>query len=71
MEPTRVVYEDLVEDYEGTLLRMLEEIDVPVPENFSVPEPKMKRQADELSEDWVRLYNEAQAARQRTYAGRL
>jgi len=63
VEPLRVVYEDLVEDYEGTMLRLLEGLGIPIPENFSIEKPKMKRQADELSEEWVRLYDERAAAR--------
>jgi trehalose 2-sulfotransferase len=59
VEPLEVLYEDLVEDYEGTVLWLLEGIGVPVPENFVVEAPKMRRQADDLSEEWVRLYNEA------------
>ena len=58
VEPMEVVYEELVEDYEGTVLCLLEGIGVSIPENFAVTEPKMKRQADELSEEWLRLYNE-------------
>ena len=58
VEHVEVLYEDLVEDYEGTVLWLLEEIEVSIPENFAVLQPKMRRQADELSEEWVRLYNE-------------
>ena len=63
VEPLKVVYEELVEDYEGTVLRLLDGIGVPVPENFAVEKPRMKRQADELSEEWIRLYDERAAAR--------
>jgi trehalose 2-sulfotransferase len=63
VEPLRVVYEDLVEDYEGTMLRLLQGIGIPIPENFAVEKPRMKRQADGLSEEWVRLYDERAAAR--------
>jgi trehalose 2-sulfotransferase len=58
VEPMEVVYEELVEDYEGTVSWLLEGIGISIPENFAVTEPKMKRQADELSEEWLRLYNE-------------
>jgi LPS sulfotransferase NodH len=61
VEPLRVVYEELVEDYERTVLRLLDGIGVAMPENFAVEEPRMKRQADELSEEWVRLYDERAA----------
>ena len=63
VEPLTVVYEDLVEDYEGTVLWLLDGIGIPVPENFAVEKPRMKRQADELSEEWVRLHDERAAAR--------
>ena len=61
-EPIRVIYEDLVEDYEGTILRLLDGLGIPTPKGFAVEEPKMKRQADDLSEEWVRLFNEREAA---------
>jgi LPS sulfotransferase NodH len=63
VDPLEVVYEDLVEDYRGTVLWLLEGIGIPVSENFAFAEPKMRRQADELSEEWVRLYDERAAAR--------
>jgi LPS sulfotransferase NodH len=43
------------------VLRLLDGISVAIPENFAVEEPRMKRQADELSEEWVRLYDERAA----------
>ncbi len=63
VEPLEVVYEDLVEDYEGTALRLLDGIGISVPEHVTIEEPKMKRQADDLPEEWVRLYEERAAAR--------
>jgi len=63
VEPLEVLYEDLVEDYEGIVLRLLEGIGVPIPEDFVIEAPKMRRQADDLSEEWVRLYNEAASVR--------
>ena len=58
IEPLRIVYEEFVEAYEDSVLELLDGIGIPVPEGFAVEEPKMKRQADETSEEWVRLYNE-------------
>jgi trehalose 2-sulfotransferase len=63
VEPLPVVYEDVAEDYEGTVFRLLDGIGISVPENVAVEKPRMKRQADELSEEWVRLYDERAAAR--------
>jgi LPS sulfotransferase NodH len=62
VEPLKVVYEDLVGDYEATVLRLLDGIGMDVPEGFTVEAPGMKRQADELSEEWVTLYTEQKAA---------
>ena len=63
VEPMEVAYEEVVEDYEGTISWLLEGIGVLITENFAVTAPKMKRQADELSEEWVRLYNERAAVK--------
>jgi LPS sulfotransferase NodH len=63
VEPMEVVYEELVEDYRGTVSWLLDGIGIPVPENFAIAEPRMRRQADELSEEWVRLYDEHAAAK--------
>jgi len=63
MEPLEVLYEELVADYEGTVSWLLEGIGIPVPEGFAVEAPRMRRQSDELSEEWVRLYNEAALVR--------
>jgi LPS sulfotransferase NodH len=63
VEPLKVVYEELLEDYEGTVLRLLDGLGVPVPEKFAVEQPRMKQQADDLSEEWVGLYNERAAVK--------
>jgi LPS sulfotransferase NodH len=62
IEPLRIVYEEFVEAYEENVLGLLNGLEIPIPEGFTVTQPKMKRQADELSEEWVRLYNEHKAA---------
>jgi trehalose 2-sulfotransferase len=64
VEPLKVVYEEFVDAYKESVLRLLEDIGVSVPEDFIVEEPKMKRQADTLSEEWVSLYHEYKAARE-------
>jgi len=62
IEPLKVVYEEFIEAYEESVLGLLEGIGISVPEDFTVARPKMKQQADETSEEWVRLYNERKAA---------
>jgi LPS sulfotransferase NodH len=63
VEPLEVVYEDLVEDCEGTVLRLLDDIDTSIAHNFTAKKPRMKRQADNLSRKWARLYDDRAAAR--------
>jgi trehalose 2-sulfotransferase len=58
VETVRVIYEDLVEDYQGTMLRLLGEIGIDIPEGFAMENPRMERQANEHSEEWVRRYQE-------------
>jgi len=62
IEPSRVVYEEFVEAYEESVLGLLEDIGVLIPKGFVVSKPKMKRQMDETSEEWVRLYHQRKAA---------
>ncbi len=71
IEPVQVVYEDLVDDYRGTIEQVVREVGIPIPDDFAPVQPKMKRQADELSEEWVRLYGEGKAARTVIHAGRV
>jgi LPS sulfotransferase NodH len=70
-EPVEVVYEDLVDDYVETVSRVVRETGIPVADDFTLVQPKMKRQADDLSEEWVRLYNEGKVARTNIHAGRI
>ena len=58
VEVVRVLYEDLFEDYRDTMLRLLQEIGINIPEGFAVGNPSMNRQANEHSEEWVRRYEE-------------
>jgi trehalose 2-sulfotransferase len=64
-EPLKVVYEEFVDTYEESVPRLLEDIGASVPEDFTLKEPKMKRQADTLSEEWVSLYHEYKVAREK------
>jgi LPS sulfotransferase NodH len=44
------------------MLGLLNELGIRIPEGFTLTKPQMRRQADELSEEWVHLYNERKAA---------
>lgn len=62
--PLKVVYEDFVGNYEDEVLRLLNGLGIRLPEGFAVKAPRMQRQADETSEEWVRLYHEHRTTRQ-------
>lgn len=49
-----IVYEDLVDDFAGTLSGALQHLGVSVP--AELPAKSMEQQADELSESWMRRY---------------
>lgn len=56
IEPHRVVYEDLVENPETVLRGVLEFIGVAVPDEFRVPEIRLKKQADSLNDIWLEKF---------------
>ena len=56
LAPLRVVYEQFVTSLETSLFRIFEFLEVTTPPGFRFPAPTLSRQADELSENWVRQY---------------
>ena len=51
--PFRVIYEELVAEPEQTVLRALRFLGVKIPEAFEVPPTRLRKQADDSSEEWV------------------
>jgi trehalose 2-sulfotransferase len=64
IEPFTVVYEEWTSVQEATALSILQYLNIAIPENLVLPEPGMQRQADELTEEWVKLYNIAKRERE-------
>ncbi len=58
-EPLRFEYEDLARSPDAAARRVLTFIGADVPRDFAVPPPTIARQADGLSEEWVRRYRES------------
>jgi LPS sulfotransferase NodH len=56
--PLKVAYEDLARDYRTAILLLLNAIGVPVPPNLEIFRRRLKRQADENLECWVKRYRE-------------
>lgn len=63
MKPFQVVYEELVESYEPTALRILKYLNIPYPSDFVFGERRLEKQADRLNEAWVEKYLEIKRKR--------
>ena len=61
VEPLVIVYEDLAPDPESAVRAVLDWIGVGVPADFVAPQPRLERQADARSEDWVRRFRELES----------
>ena len=62
--PFTVFYEDLADDLEATIGRILKYLEIPVPENLGANGSRLKKQADDLSELWVQQYRQIRRSRQ-------
>jgi LPS sulfotransferase NodH len=56
--PFEVAYEDFLGAYGPTVLSILRYLELPVTEGLSIAPPRLEKQADEVSEMWVRRYRE-------------
>jgi trehalose 2-sulfotransferase len=61
LEPLTIWYHDLAGDYEQTVRRVLAHIGVSYPPAAPIPPPQLKKQADEISADWVQRVMESKA----------
>ncbi|RKN75820.1 Stf0 family sulfotransferase [Paenibacillus ginsengarvi] len=55
--PLTIVYEDFIQNYEGTVLNVLEFLGIPLL-NVSVASPALDKLADETAEQWVQRFRE-------------
>jgi LPS sulfotransferase NodH/broad specificity phosphatase PhoE len=55
--PLTIVYEDFILDYEGTVRKVLEFLNLPT-DNVTIAPPSHDRLADDVSEDWVQRFRE-------------
>jgi LPS sulfotransferase NodH len=62
VEPFEVVYEDFVGTYDETVCAILDYLELPTSRGFPIPPPRLLKQADEVSEEWVRRYHEIKSA---------
>jgi LPS sulfotransferase NodH len=64
-EPLKITYEELAAAPAPVVARVLEHLEIDVPEGLSFDAPRLEVQADALSEDWVRRVHEHLAALER------
>jgi len=57
IRPLDLVYEDLIQDIEGTVRLVLKFLGLPA-ENVNVPAPNLRRQADDRSQQWEARYRQ-------------
>lgn len=55
-EPLTLYYEDLFSDYERSVRAIVEYIGIDFPKTRKIPRPRLQRQADHLSEEWLARY---------------
>jgi len=56
LAPFELTYEDLVDRREETATAVAEHLGLELPDRFSFAPPRLERQADALSEEWVERY---------------
>jgi LPS sulfotransferase NodH len=56
VEPYTVVYEEFVQNYEGTIRDILRHVGVPDPDAATIAEPRLRSQSDGLSRSWAERY---------------
>jgi LPS sulfotransferase NodH len=54
--PHVVIYEELVANRPRILRGVLEFLEISIPSNFQVPETHLKKQADSVSDEWVKKF---------------
>ena len=57
IKPLLVLYENFAADYETSTLNLLSRLGLSPPDGFEF-EPRMKRQSDNVNDDWVKRYSE-------------
>ncbi|SEO75380.1 Stf0 sulphotransferase [Paenibacillus sp. OV219] len=55
--PLTIVYEDFIQDNEGTVMRVLEFLDIPG-DHVKIAPPAFDKLADDVAEQWVQRFRE-------------
>jgi LPS sulfotransferase NodH len=62
IKPVLVLYENFAADYETSTLNLLERLGLSCPEDFEF-QPRMKKQSDQINDDWTRRYSDLRLGR--------
>jgi len=54
--PFEIAYEDLVQGYESTVVAIVRYLELPISEDLRVAHPRLEKQADDVTEEWVDRY---------------
>lgn len=54
--PLTVVYEDFVADFEATVRRVLDFLEIPGRDSVDIPPMRLQKLADDTSEEWVQRF---------------
>lgn len=65
VQPLVIIYEEWIAAYEETAHAILDFLNIPIPDGLIFAPRKMKRQADAISEEWVRQYYEQKSWQER------
>jgi LPS sulfotransferase NodH len=57
-EPLKLTYEELAQSTEATIARVLDHLGIPMPQGAAIERPRLSVQADEVSEEWIRRFDE-------------
>ncbi|MBV9688709.1 MAG: glycosyltransferase [Ktedonobacteraceae bacterium] len=60
--PLVVTYEDLIQTYDATARSVLSYLNIPIPAHLGILEPRMKKQADGISQEWAERYHSLKRA---------
>jgi trehalose 2-sulfotransferase len=61
IKPYRVNYEELAANPEPVILGALDYLEIKLPAGFQVPTPRIQKQGDSLSEEWIARYTRSES----------
>jgi LPS sulfotransferase NodH len=57
INPLIIFYEDLAENYTATVVNTLRWLGIPAPDDTRIAPPRLKKQSDDITEEWYARYS--------------